>query len=100
LDEVDAKLGYPETDPHGSPIPKKFMKKSLSLISQKPNIRLKILKDQENNDVESELWDLGLLPDSFISIKEITEDKVIISYDQKVIEMEPKLARKVLVIRR
>ena len=27
LDEVDEKLGFPEMDPHGSPIPKKFTKK-------------------------------------------------------------------------
>ncbi len=100
LDEVDAKLGYPEMDPHGSPIPKKFKMKSSSLISQKPNIRLRILKDQKDNDVESELWDMGLLPDSVIVIKDITEDKIIIGYGQKTIEMEPELASKVLVDRR
>ncbi len=100
LDEVDAKLGFPEVDPHGSPIPKKMTKKPRSLISQKPNIRLRILKDQENNDVESELWDLGLLPDSTISIKAITEHKIIIKYGQKTIEIEPKLAGQVLVDRR
>jgi ABC-type Mn2+/Zn2+ transport system permease subunit/Mn-dependent DtxR family transcriptional regulator len=100
LDEVDAKLGYPDTDPHGSPIPRKSERKKQSLISQKPNIRLKILKDQENTAVESELWDLGLLPDSTIYIKEITAFKIIIKYGQKTLEMDPELASHVLVERR
>lgn len=100
LDEVDKKLGYPETDPHGSPIPKKLNKKQSSLISQKPHIRLRILKEQDNNDVESELWDLGIMPDSTISIKEITANKIIINYNQNTLEMEPKLASQVLVERR
>ncbi|MEM9547514.1 MAG: iron chelate uptake ABC transporter family permease subunit [Bacteroidota bacterium] len=100
LDEVDAKLGYPEMDPHGSPIPKKFNKKAGSLLSQKPNIRLRIVKEQGDNEVESELWDLGILPDSQIIIKKITEDRIIIRYDQKDVEMEPELANRVLVTRR
>lgn len=99
LDEVDAKLGYPEMDPHGSPIPKKFKKKLGALISQKPNIRLRILKEQDNNNIESELWDLGILPNSTIFITAITESKIIIKNGQKIVEMEPELARHVLVER-
>lgn len=100
LDEVDAKLGYPEMDPHGSPIPKKFKRKPRSLLSQKPNIRLRILKDQESNEVESQLWDLGLMPESVIYIKEITADKIIVSFENKILEMEPDLAGQILVDRR
>ena len=100
LDEVDAKLGYPEMDPHGSPIPKKFNKQAGSLLSQKPNTRLRVLKEQIDNDVESELWDLGILPDSQITIKRITEDSIIVRHGLKDVEMEPELANKVLVERR
>ncbi|MDF1697866.1 MAG: iron chelate uptake ABC transporter family permease subunit [Saprospiraceae bacterium] len=97
LDEVDAKLGYPELDPHGSPIPKKMNKKLRSLISQKPNNRLLILKEQENDEVVSDLWELGLLPNTIITIKEITATKLIIKEGQKTIEIDSDLARRVLV---
>ena len=100
LDEVDAKLGFPEMDPHGSPIPRKKSTLSGSLIAQKPFARLRILKNQENDAVVSDLWELGLLPDSLISIKEITENKIVLSHNQKIVEMEPELASQVLVERR
>jgi len=100
LDEVDEKLGFPEMDPHGSPIPKKFQRNKGALISQRLNSRLKILKDQGNDAVVSDLWELGLLPDSMITINKITANKIILRHGQKVVEMEPELARQVLVERR
>ena len=100
LDEVDAKLGFPEMDPHGSPIPKKLDRKLKSLLSHKPNSRLKILKEQANDAVESDLWELGLLPESVIYIKEITADKIIIKSGSKLVEMGPELASQVQVSKR
>ena len=100
LDEVDAKLGYPEMDPHGSPIPKKFNKKLRALITQKPNSHLRILIDQDNETIESDLWELGLLPNSAIVLKEITENEIIIKFGQKLVKMNPELASQVLVERR
>jgi Mn-dependent DtxR family transcriptional regulator len=100
LDEVDAKLGFPEKDPHGSPIPRKFKKKLHSLISQKPNSRLRILKNQDNDAVVGDLWDLDLLPNSLITIKEITENKIIIKHGNRTVEIDPELASQVLVERR
>jgi len=100
LDEVDAKLGFPETDPHGSPIPKKSRKKASSLITQRLNIRLRILKDQENESVESDLWELGLLPNTFVTISKITSEKVLVRQGQKTIEMDPELAGQIVVSRK
>lgn len=100
LDEVDAKLGFPDKDPHGSPIPKKLKKKLHALISQKPNSRLRILKNQESDAVVGDLWDLDLLPNSMITIKEITADKIIIKHGDKIVEINPELASQVLVERR
>ena len=97
LDEVDKKLGYPETDPHGSPIPRKSKKLNMSLISQKLNIRLRILKEQVNESVESDLWELGLLPNTFVTIKKITREKVVVQQGQNSIEMDPDLAGQVVV---
>ena len=100
LDEVDKKLGYPETDPHGSPIPKKSRRLNKSLISQRMNVRLRILKEQVNESVESELWELGLLPNTYVSIKKITSKKVVLTQGQKSIEMDPDLAGQVIVSRK
>ena len=100
LDEVDAKLGFPETDPHGSPIPKKSRKTARSLISQSLNIKLRIIKDQESETVESELWEIGLLPNTIVTIKKITREKVILGQGQKTIEMEPELAEQVIVVKK
>ena len=100
LDEVDKKLGYPETDPHGSPIPKKSRRLNKSLISQRMNVRLRILKEQVNESVESELWELGLLPNTYVSIKKITSQKVVLAQGQKSIEMDPDLAGQVIVSRK
>ena len=91
------KLGFPTTDPHGSPIPKKFNKRVMSLISQKLNVRVRILKDQENESVESDLWELGLLPNTFVTIERITKEKIILKQGQKRIEMEPELAGQVVI---
>lgn len=100
LDEVDKKLGYPETDPHGSPIPKKSKKVSQSLISQKLNVRLRIIKEQVNESVESDLWELGILPNTFVTISKITKVKVVIQQGNKSIEIDPELAGQVVVSRR
>lgn len=100
LDEVDKKLGYPEIDPHGSPIPKKLRKLNMSLISQRLNTRLRIVKEQTNESVESDLWELGLLPNTFVTIKNITREKVVIKQGQNSIEMDPDLAEQVIVSKR
>jgi len=97
LDEVDAKLGYPETDPHGSPIPKKSKKLKRALINQRLNSRLKILKEQVNESVESDLWELGILPNTFVNLQKITREKVVITQGQKTIEMDPELAGQIIV---
>ncbi|MEE9439324.1 MAG: iron chelate uptake ABC transporter family permease subunit [Saprospiraceae bacterium] len=97
LDEVDAKLGYPKMDPHGSPIPKKSTNKVKSLLYQKPNIRLKIIKNQESESVESDLWELGILPNTYIQITKITNENVILKQGNKVIKMNADLAGQVMV---
>lgn len=65
LDEVDHKLGYPLTDPHGSPIP---ARKRLT-ISQLPLAQKAIIThEQISNLVTARLWDLGLMPDVPIAL--------------------------------
>lgn len=95
LDELDEKLGHPKVDPHGSPIPTKSLKKAL--INQPFNKKISISLDQVNNDVESELWELGVLPKTPIYITAATKDAVIIKQQNKKIEIPAHLARIVKV---
>ncbi len=97
LDEVDAKLGFPTADPHGSPIPKKKLKPINPLLKLKPKQTAQISKNQISDWVESELWELGLLPDNLFTIVSIGTEDVTIRRDQKKIKIPALLASQINV---
>ncbi|GLR19230.1 iron chelate uptake ABC transporter family permease subunit [Portibacter lacus] len=83
LDEVDHLLGYPATDPHGSPIPQKYKRPLLSLLDLKPKSKAKIAKSQISDAVESELWELGILPNQSFTLTKIEAENVEIQFKSK-----------------
>ena len=95
LDQLDAKLGYPSVDPHGSPIPSKDDRPENPLI----NLSLKqkgIISDRQINDsIESQLWELGLPPHSSIQIEAIKAEHVIIRSKNREIIIPASLAHQV-----
>lgn len=91
LDEVDAKLGYPKTDPHGSPIPER-PKPTHPLSSLTIDQMGAINKIQISDYIESELWELGLPPEAKFKIKENGEKEIILLYNDKSISVDKKLA--------
>ncbi len=97
LDEVDQTLGYPKTDPHGSPIPPMVEKPLHSLLDMKPKSKAKITKKQLDNKVESELWEMGILPNQIITLNNIGLDTVEIIYQNKKITLDAALARQIRV---
>jgi len=97
LDMVDVKLGYPDTDPHGSPIPKKELSLKLSLLGQRPAKRVYLKDDQPTEEVESGLWELGLTHDDPLVVKAIGKDEVIVTQRGKSITVPASLARNVEV---
>lgn len=99
LDEVDQILGYPTTDPHGSPIPQKSQKPTLSILDLKPKARAKISKIQLNDKIESELWELGILPNQYITLNKIGQKTVEIIYQSKKIQIPAILAEQIRVIK-
>lgn len=92
LDEVDEKLGFPEKDPHGSPIPRKPFLTSNGLYFQDVKNKYKISPHQPNHDVEGELWELGLLPDSLIYLEHKTKSYIRINAGDKKIKIPRDLA--------
>jgi ABC-type Mn2+/Zn2+ transport system permease subunit/Mn-dependent DtxR family transcriptional regulator len=95
LDRLDERLGYPTSDPHGSPIPQKEMLPPKPLFSLMPKTRGVISKNQINDWVESELWELGILPESHFILTKILVDGVQIKFKSKEIFLPERLAKMV-----
>ena len=97
LDQLDAKLGYPDKDPHGSPIPLKRNKNALLLSQLNPNQKAAISKTQLNDAVESRLCELGLAPSSVIQFHRTDDADVVILYKGKEIVISASLAEQIQV---
>lgn len=80
LDELDLKMGFPTLDPHGSPIPKKLLKPEYALANLQLNEIAQIASEQPSDKIESELWELGLLPHA--QFKVLTKDRINIKIMQ------------------
>ena len=97
LDELDAKLGFPEKDPHGSPIPKKKELPKNPLLQLKPKSSAKIAREQINETIESELWELGLSPESSFTVQNIDQNYVEIFFNNQVLKIPAALANQINV---
>lgn len=95
VDEVDRKLGFPSKDPHGAPIPQKEPRPDYSLLALKPRSKGRIAKKQISDAIESELWELGLMPNVMFLLDTIGNDFVTIKIDQKTIRIPDHLAKKI-----
>jgi ABC-type Mn2+/Zn2+ transport system permease subunit/Mn-dependent DtxR family transcriptional regulator len=98
LDKVDHKLGYPDVDPHGSPIPSRLKMPSKSILHLAKNSKSKIAKTQINQYIESELWELGIMPESEISLVEKELNWVRIINNGNEVKINNSLAKMIAVI--
>jgi len=98
LDEVDARLGYPTKDPHGSPIPQKQIKPQNPLLQLKLKSKARIAKQQITEHIESELWELGLTPNMEFRIHKIGDDHIILQTNDQKIKVHEELARQINVL--
>ncbi|MEL6866001.1 MAG: iron chelate uptake ABC transporter family permease subunit [Bacteroidota bacterium] len=122
LDEVDRSLGFPTTDPHGSPIPGKKKsamhstahqqrlrnkEKSSTLLKQKVK-RLSQLKveqqaiiaeQQPAQRIRAQLWDLGLLPKIAFSVEKIDPQHIAIRLDdnQRLLNIPTQMAKSIRI---
>ena len=96
LDEVDMQLGYPTVDPHGSPIPPKKVK-TIYLNAMTNAAKAIIAKEQPSDEVESRLWELGILPKSELTLLEKSDLGYIIKSGKKRITIPVELAEKVVI---
>lgn len=68
LDEVDRELGFPTTDPHGSPIPSNRGFDIDPLFNLPLAEEARIAAQQLNEHITSQLWTLGLNPGTLFSV--------------------------------
>lgn len=97
LDEVDRTLGYPTTDPHGSPIPARRGLPAFSLMQLAMAQSAKIAAKQPSEHVTARLWQLGLLPEADFLIKEKTEGYIEVVQAGKTVKVPSDLARRINV---
>ncbi len=97
LDEVDAWLGFPETDPHGSPIP--MRRPGLSLDSIQAGERIKLSARQVGDVVTSELWRLAIVPGEEMTVTNTHEHAVELQLDDRTVSVTRALARQINVDR-
>lgn len=97
LEEVDSKLGHPVMDPHGSPIPQEELGFKQSLLSQSANRKIYLRSDQPNEQIESELWELGLQHKSGLVIKKIGKDYLDVIQEGKSYKIPAVLARNIAI---
>jgi Mn-dependent DtxR family transcriptional regulator len=92
LDEVDRELGYPTTDPHGSPIPSRKGLMIKSLWQLKLDEEAIISKTQPNQLIAVDLWKLGLLPGSVIKVTSVKDGQLKMKSSGKEYEIIQSLA--------
>ncbi len=93
LDEVDAQLGYPTSDPHGSHIPAPLGFVDETVLDIPLNQTFQISKAGQLQWVEAELWERGLLGDRDLQILEMGHQNLVLSQDQRQVIIPKKLAR-------
>jgi ABC-type Mn2+/Zn2+ transport system permease subunit/Mn-dependent DtxR family transcriptional regulator len=98
LDELDAQLGFPRKDPHGSPIPGKKGGPAFPLSHLPEEAFGRISATQINEHITNRLWELGLLPDLQFCVREKTTDQVSIEQNGKTLHLPLTLAKLVNVV--
>ncbi len=95
VEEVDEKLGYPATDPHGSRIPTRKDHPDFPLSHLAPKSLAQIDEEQISDTVFSELRRLGLLPETNIEVLERTPRFIEVNIEGRTVSVPVKLAREI-----
>lgn len=97
LDEVEAELGFPTTDPHGSPIPLKSGLPAHALWSLSPGQEAQISGKQLDEYISAQLWQLGLLPEEPFYVLSKEGNLLQLKQQDRRIELPRKLASRIMI---
>jgi ABC-type Mn2+/Zn2+ transport system permease subunit/Mn-dependent DtxR family transcriptional regulator len=102
VDEIDEKLGYPEADPHGAPIPRKDG--AVTQMDDRPLSELPVgasgvitrVSDQLP-EVLTTLWNYGLVPNVKLTVVSRTNGKIEVAVGEKRFTLTEEMTRLVRV---
>lgn len=94
IDKVEIDLGFPENDPHGSPIPK-LKKRTLKLADLKVAQTGIIMEEQ--GSATKELWHLGIIPNMNFVVKEENFKEIVIQAKNTIFVVNKVIAEKIKV---
>ena len=98
LDKVDKTLGFPSMDPHGSPIPIKKGLPPTALFKLDLHQDARIADQQINHSITSQLWQLGLIPETPFQIHLKEKDTIKIKVGDRVLTLSENLAMQINVV--
>ncbi|RMF01347.1 MAG: hypothetical protein D6772_04965 [Bacteroidetes bacterium] len=98
LDEVEATLGYPSVDPHGSPIPHRHDGPVFSLGQMMPGQRATLAEHQTSPQIAALLWEEHLQAGQGIEFITIEDQDVCFLVDSKEVRLPVRLAQQVSVV--
>jgi ABC-type Mn2+/Zn2+ transport system permease subunit/Mn-dependent DtxR family transcriptional regulator len=97
--EVEADLGHPETDPHGSLIPRPTLLPTQKLTDLHPHERAVITLHQPTAGIASRLWEEELFPNTIIELERYEHTIVIIKAGNRVLTITEAWAQEISVRR-
>lgn len=97
INNLDEALGYPNIDPHGSPIPKDKSEESIALIDLPSNLIGIVAFTQNSDELIPQLWKLGLNPNSVIQKVTVLDKNVIVTTEEKEIQLSYDIAKQVII---
>ncbi len=97
LDEVEQSLGFPDKDPHGSPIPLKATAPAYSIKHMQPGESAVISNNQVSEHIVAELWNRKLSPGITFEVEAIKDGNYIIRTPSEKVTLLPRLARMIRV---
>ena len=98
LDEVEQTLGFPTQDPHGSPIPPKPGRPQNHLFLLNEDESAIISNDQNSENIISELWKVGLLPNHNVKVVQKELDQIQVMINEKNLWIPAKIARQIKIV--
>jgi ABC-type Mn2+/Zn2+ transport system permease subunit/Mn-dependent DtxR family transcriptional regulator len=96
LREVEAQLGYPVTDPHGSIIPQTG-RTALTLSQVATGKTAMLLTEQHQTDTIRQLWELGITPNQKLLVQHMDAGQLQLKVGQKQVRLPKSLAEKTFV---
>ncbi|MBT8221089.1 MAG: metal ABC transporter permease [Bacteroidia bacterium] len=95
LDEVDASLGYPRTDPHGSPIPYKKGWHKINPLSNTKIGQTAVIANDQPQQIISRLWEMRLSPADKLEVTARNEEAITIQWKEIKLKIPNSLAEKI-----